>query len=100
MENDRESRKLLLDLVENVECEWRWNETAGLRVSCALLRLELVGSVRGTDGDGERIAASTCGEVDDLLRLCVVRLLSGNLILNAGENAKLGLNGLREDFRG
>ena len=28
MEYDRESRELLLDLVENVESEWRWNETA------------------------------------------------------------------------
>ena len=45
MEYDRESRELLLDLVENVESEWRWNETACLRVSCALLRLELVGTV-------------------------------------------------------
>ena len=45
MEHDWESRELLLDLVKDVECEWRRDETAGLRVPGALLRFELVSTV-------------------------------------------------------
>ena len=93
MENDRESRELLLDSLENIECEWRWNETSGLLVAGALLRLELVSAVGGTDGNGEGVATGLLYEVDNLLRLGVMRRLVRNLILNAGKNSELSLNG-------
>ena len=93
MENDRESRELLLDSLENVECEWRWNETSGLLIAGALLRLELVSAVGGTDGNGEGVATGLLYEVDNLLRLGVMGLLVRNLILNAGKNSELSLNG-------
>jgi hypothetical protein len=93
VENDREAWKPLLNLMENTEGEWRWYEAAGLRVSCALLRLELVSSVGSSDGNSERVAASPLGEVDHFLRTSVMGLLGGNLVLNTGEDSELGLNG-------
>ena len=92
MEHDGESRKLFLNLSQHIECEWRGNELTSLRVTCALLGLELVSTVRGTDRDSERVATSTGSEVDNLLRLGVVRLLSHNLVLNTGEHTELSLN--------
>ena len=65
MEDDREAGELLFDLVEDVEGERRGNQAAGLRVTGALLRGELVGAVGGADGDGEGVAAGAGGEVDD-----------------------------------
>ena len=47
MENDGESGELLLNLFENVECEGRRYELAGLGVTGALLGLELVSAVAG-----------------------------------------------------
>ena len=93
MENDRESRELLLNCLEDIECEWWRNEASGLLVAGALLRLELVSTVGGTDGDGEGVATGLLYEVDNLLRLGVVGLLVGNLILYAGKHAELSLNG-------
>ena len=72
MEDDREAGELLFDLVEDVEGERRGNQAAGLRVTGALLRGELVGAVGGADGDGEGVAAGAGGEVDDLFRLGVM----------------------------
>ena len=72
MENDREARELLLNLGQDVECQWRRNEQTSLRVACALVRSELVCTVRSTDRDRERVATGTCSEVDYFLRLCVV----------------------------
>ena len=85
MEDDGESRKLILDLSQNVECEWRRNELTSLRIACALLGLKLVSTVRSTDRDSQRIATCTCSEVDNLLGLGVVRLSSADLILNTCE---------------
>ena len=53
VKNDWEARELLLDLCQNVECQWRRNQTACLRVTCALLGLELVSTVRSTDRDSQ-----------------------------------------------
>ena len=72
MENDREAWELLLDGLEHVKCEWRRNETSGLFIAGALLRLELLCTVAGSDGDGERIALGLLYEVNDLLRLGIV----------------------------
>ena len=42
MKDDRESGKLLLDCLEDIECKRRRNEAAGLGVAGALLGFELV----------------------------------------------------------
>ena len=70
MEHDWEARKLLLDLSEDVECQWWWNENAVHE--CALLWSELVSTVRSTDRDSERVATSASSEVDHLFWLSVV----------------------------
>ena len=90
MEHNGESRKLLLDLSEDVECQGRRNEYT--IHECALLRSELVSTVRSTDRDSQRVATSTGSEVDDLLRLGVVRLSRADLILNTSEHTQLSLN--------
>ena len=91
MKHDGESRQLLLDLCQHVECEWRRNELASLRIACALLGLELVSTVRSTDRDSQRIAACAGSEVDNLLRLGVVANLRSHLILNTSEHTELTL---------
>jgi len=85
-----ESRKLLLNLVQDVECQWWWNEHAVYE--CALLRSELVSTVRSTDRNSQRVATCASSEVDNLLRLGVVRLCRRNLILNTSEYTELSLN--------
>ena len=96
MEHDGESGKFLHDGIENVECQWRRHELASLRVACALIRSELVCAVAGTDGDSQRVNASTANEVDYFLRLRIVRLGSNDLILNAGEYTQLTFYGYIE----
>ncbi len=93
VEHDGESRKLLLDLSQHVESEWRRNELTGLRVTCALLGLELISTMRSTDGDSKRVAACAGSEVNHLLGLGVVAYLRGNLILNTSEDTELTLYG-------
>jgi hypothetical protein len=93
VEDDGEAGELLLDLVEDVECERRGNEAAGLGVAGALLGFELVCAVAGTDGDCEGVATGAGREVDDFLGTGVVGFLCGNLVFDTGENAKLGLYG-------
>ena len=87
VEHDGEAGELLLDLFQDVEGQWRRNQTTGLRVTCALLGLELVSTVGSADGDSQRIAARTLAELDHLFGTSIVRLLSRNLILNTCENA-------------
>ena len=79
--------------MQHVECQGRRNQTAGFRVACALLGLELVSAVRCTDRDSQRVAACAGSEVDDLFGLGVVRLLSCHLVLNTGEHTELALYG-------
>jgi hypothetical protein len=52
--------------------------------------------VRSTDRDSQRIYTCTLGEVDNFLRLCIVRLFSRNLILNTSEDTQLTFNGYVE----
>ena len=92
VEDDRESGKLLLDLVKDIECERRRNETAGLGIPLALLRLELVCAMGCSDGDGEGVATAAGSEFDDLLGTGVMGFLCGNLILYTGEDTQLGLD--------
>ena len=70
MEYDWESRELLLNLSEDVECQWWWHENAVYE--SALLRSELVSTVRGTDRDSQRVATCAGREVDNFLGLGVV----------------------------
>ena len=63
VEDDREAGELLLDGLEDVERERGRDELARLLVARALLGLELVGAVRGADGDRERVAATSSGFV-------------------------------------
>ena len=93
VEYDGEAGELLLDFVENVECEGRRYQTAGLGIAGALLGFELVCAVAGADGDCEGIAAGAGCEVDNLFGTGVVGFLCGNLILYACENAEFGLDG-------
>ena len=93
VEHDGESRKLLLDLVQDVECQWRRNELASLRVACALLRSELVSAVACADRDSQAVATAASSKVDYLFGLCVVTLFGLYLVLNACEYAELSLNG-------
>lgn len=52
MQYNRESGNALLDLFEDVETERRRDEHA-ISIAGALVGLELGGTVRGPDGDGE-----------------------------------------------
>ena len=67
VEDDREAGELLLNGLEDVERERRRDELARLLVARALLGLELVGAVRGADGDREGVAARLGGELDHFL---------------------------------
>ena len=49
VENDWEAWELLLNSCENVESQWRRNQTASLWVTCTLLWSELVSTMRSTD---------------------------------------------------
>ena len=91
MENDGEARELLLDLGQDVESQWRRNENAVHEG--ALLGSELVSTMRGTDGDSQRVAASLAGEVDNLLGLGIVRLGSRYLVLHTCQHTELCLYG-------
>ena len=73
----------MLDLFEDVKAK------LGLGAG-----LELVCAVAGADGDGQRVAAGAGDELLDLFGAGVGAVLSGDLdlVLNAGESAKLGLN--------
>ena len=68
------------------------NQTARLGIYGALLRRELVGAVRRTDRDGQRIDAGLRDEINDLLGFGVVALLGGNLVFDAGQHAQLALD--------
>ena len=92
MENDWEAWELLLDSCENIECQWRRDQTTSLWVTCTLLWSELVSTVRSTDRDSQRVATCTSSEVNNLLWLCVVRNLSYYVILNTSEDTEFSLN--------
>ena len=63
MQHDGEAGELLLDLGQDVETQFGRNEDT-LGVAGALLGLELVGAVRRTDRDGQRVYAGLRYEVD------------------------------------
>ena len=90
MEHDWEARKFLLDLVQDVECQW-WRYEYTIH-ECTLLWSELVSTVRSTDRDSERVATCTGREINHLFWLCVVRFSRLNFILNTCEHTQLSLN--------
>ncbi len=82
MENDREARDSLFDLVQDIKAKlWL----------CA--RLELVCAVAGADSDCQRVNACLGNELLNLIRLRVGRILSGYLyvILDTCKLAELCL---------
>ena len=46
----------------------------------------------GTNRDSQRVTACALGEVDNLFRLGVMRLLSHHVVFNACEHTKFSLN--------
>ena len=94
MQNDGEAGQTLGDILQNVEAQGRGNQDAVL-VESALLGSELIGTVAGTDGDGQRVTAGLGNELLDLLGTGVRRMLgrNANLVLDACQRTKLGLDG-------
>jgi len=93
VQNDGESRQTLGDVLQNVETQRRRNQNA-LLVAGALLRLELISTVAGTDSNGQRVATGLGDELLDFLRASVRRILGRNadIILNTGQRAQLSLD--------
>ena len=83
VQDDREARKPLGNLIEDIEAKLRL---------CA--RLKLVSTMAGSDCDGQRINAGLIDELFHVLRIRVGRILSGNIdiILNACQRSKLCLD--------
>ncbi len=85
MQHDRKAGNAALDLFEDIEAQRRRLLAFG--------HLELVGAVAGADGDRQRIDAGLLDELFHLLRLGVGRLLGLDLVLDAGQNTELALDG-------
>ena len=96
MQYDGEAREFLHNGVENVESQGRRYQTTRSGVYVALLGFELVGTVRSTDRDSQRVATRAVCEVDNLFGVGVGVVFGRNLILNTGENAQLTFNGYIE----
>ena len=91
MQHDGEAGELLLDLGQDVETQFGRNEDT-LGVAGALLGLELVGAVRRTDRDGQRVYAGLRYEVDHVGGVGIGVVLGRNLVLDAGQHAQLTLD--------
>jgi len=93
VENDGEVRQSVANLFKNVKTECGRNEDT-LFVSGALLGLEFVSAVRGTDSDCKRVNAGLGNEFFNFLRLGVglLTVLNLNFILDAGKSAELAFN--------
>ena len=91
MENDRETRELLHDSIENVECQWGRNEAASLGVNGALLAGELISTVRSTDRDSERVATGAGSKIYHLFRLGVMAFCSTYFVFYTSEHTELSL---------
>ena len=91
MQHDGEAGELLLDLGQDVETQFGRNEDT-LGVAGALLGLELVGAVRRTDRDGQRVYAGLRYEVDHVSGVGIGVVLGRNLVLDAGQHAQLTLD--------
>ena len=93
VQHDGESGQTLDALMQHVETQ-RGRHQDAIGVAGALGGLELVGAVRGADGDGQRVAA---GAGDELLHLfgvgvALLAVLHSDLILHAGQSAQLRLD--------
>ena len=93
MQHDGEAGQTLGDFLQHIEAQ-RGRDEDALLIDGALLGLELVSAVARADGDGEGVAAGLGDEFLDLFGAGVGRLVRGDLdlILDAGERAKLGLD--------
>ena len=92
VQHDGEARKLLLDGGQYVESQGRRNQTARLGIYGALLGGELVGSVRGSDRNGQRIHARLGHKIHDLFGFGVVADFGGYLVLDAGQHAQFAFD--------
>jgi len=92
MENDRETGELLLDFGENVEGERRGDEDS-VGIFVALGRLEFLATMAGANGDREGVNAGLLDEVLNFFGFGVVAFLGGDIVFDAGQNAKLTLDG-------
>jgi len=93
VQHDGEAGQALADLFQHVEAQGRRHQNA-LLVDGALLGLELIRTVAGADGDGQRVAAGLGHELLHLLGTGIGRLVSGHLhlVLDTGQGAQLGFH--------
>ena len=93
VQNDRESGQTLDALLQYVETKRRRNQNA-VCVARALCGSELIGTVRGTDRDSQRIAAGSADELFYFFRMCIGFLtgLDTDFILNTCERSELSLD--------
>ncbi len=90
MKHDGEPGDALFNLLEDVEAQGGWYQYT-LFVDRALLGGELVGPVRGTDRDRQRVDAGACYEVYHLIRFCVGVALGYHIVLDAGQDTQFAL---------
>ena len=82
VENDGESGDALLDLVEDVQTDFR-----------IVAGLEFVSTVAGSDSDGKAVNAGAFDEVLDLFRTGVGVVLALDVVFDPGENTELTFDG-------
>ena len=91
VQHDREPGDALLDLLQDVETEFGRHEHA-VRIARALLGLELIGSVRRADRDGQRIHTGLLHEILHVLGTGVGMVFGRNLVLDTGQHTQLALH--------
>ena len=93
VQHDGEAGQTLGDFLQHIEAQ-RGRDEDALLIDGALLGLELVSAVRGTNGDGKGVAAGLGDEFLDFFGMGVGRLVRGDLdlVLDTGEGAELGLD--------
>ena len=93
MEHDGEAGQLFHDGVEHVESQRRRNQTTGLRVAGALFGSKLIGSVRRTNRDSQRVDTRFRHKVDHLFGLRIVRFSCYDVVFYAGQNTQFAFYG-------
>ena len=75
MKYDRESRKSLSALFQNVETQWRWNKDS-VFVTCTLICCELVSAVACSDCDCKGVTTCLVYEFFYFFRTCIAFMTS------------------------
>jgi hypothetical protein len=89
----RETGEFLLDGLQHVKCEGRRYEFAGLGITGALLGLEFVCAVAGSDGDCKRIALGLLDKINHVFGPGVMGSLGRDFILNTCQHTEFSLDG-------